>query len=141
MWPFGRRKKDPIKEFEKENEKFRELEKRAEAAAKVNGRHYSKWSGKVRSLKRQKKYDEAIKLLNACMSATERESTIMGWGVAPWYYEQTAIIYREQGKINEEIAVLEMYMHRQHGRSGPSRKLSARLGRARELKAKHKAAA
>ena len=56
-----------------------------------------------------------------------------GWGVAPWYYEQLAIIYRKMKNFQAEIDILERYKKQEKAPGiGPS-KLAARLIKAREL--------
>ena len=45
-------------------------------------------------------------------AATESEANVDGLGVAPWYYEQLAIIsrpHRKEKRYAEEVAILERY--------------------------------
>ena len=51
----------------------------------------------------------AMRLLLEEIGCQEAESRSSGLGVAPWYYEQLAIIYRKLGQHEEELAVLERY--------------------------------
>ena len=39
----------------------------------------------------------------------ETESAATGGGVAPWYYEQLAIVYRKEDRHEDELAILERY--------------------------------
>jgi len=95
----------------------------------VNGVHYTKYIKEVKLLKGEKKYQEAIKLLLKLVDATENESIIAGknWGVAPWYYEQLAIIYRKEKMYKEEIVILERYMEQPKAPGVGVQKLSERL--------------
>ena len=62
----------------------------------------------VKSLKKQGKNCEAIELLSKCIDSMEANVTELG-GVAPWYYEQLAIIYRKEKRHNDELEILERY--------------------------------
>jgi hypothetical protein len=81
----------------------------AETVASVDGKHYTDYVEAVKSLKKEGKLDEAITLLLRLVAATEAESAVTGLGVAPWYYEQLAIIYHKQVLPLEERAILERY--------------------------------
>lgn len=75
----------------------------------VNGRHFTEYVETVKKLKRTGKLDEAEALLLKLVDATEAESAAGAGGVAPWYYEQLAIIYRKQNKLESEISILRRY--------------------------------
>src|SRR4051794_3412785 len=60
---------------------------------------------RVKQLKRLGQPDEAEIVLLAEVQRWEADGT----GVAPWYYEQLAVIYRKQGHIDDEIAILERF--------------------------------
>lgn len=93
--------------------------------------HYSDYVEDVKVLKRRKDHAAAERLLLALIEAVEEESKAEGWGVAPWYYEQLAIVRRKRGDRDGEVAILERYasMPRAPGASGG--KLLARLEDAR----------
>ena len=86
------------------------------------GRHYTEYVEHVKALKRANKHQEAIAILLKILGAVENEALVagQGWGVAPWYYEQLAIIYRKEGLISKEIEVLERYMGQEKA-PGPRR--------------------
>lgn len=69
----------------------------------------------------------------------ERVAAICGdikWLSETWYYEQLAIIYRKEKRFSDEVAILE-----RHQKISPvtgSKKLAARLTKARELMDKAK---
>lgn len=73
------------------------------------GRHYTTYVDEVKNLKRDEKYEEAEKLLLELVNATEEENNNEKMGVAPWYYEQLAIIYRKQKNYQNEVSILERY--------------------------------
>lgn len=91
-------------------------------------------------LNRDGRYDEAIELLTKLVDATESESQAAGpgLGVGPWYYEQLAIIYRKQKRLDDEVAILQRYAGQPKAPGvGPS-KLAERLEKAKQLAAKAK---
>lgn len=90
---------------------------------------------RVTSLKRSKEYESALALLNEEMAAQERESRETGVGVAPWYYEHAAIIYRKLNDIKSEIAVLERFAVQRHAPGVGPAQLLARLEKAKSLTA------
>ncbi len=94
----------------------------------VDGRHYSVYVVEVRRLKRVGDLDDAKELLLRLVDATEAEASARGEGwVAPWYYEQLAIIYRKKKQPADELAILERY-ERQAGALGMiSERLAKRL--------------
>lgn len=101
----------------------------------VGDRHYTDCVEEINRLKREGKHDEAIALLLRTIDATERESSVAGpgWGVAPWYYEQLAIVYRKEGRIDAEIAILQRYARQQKAPGAGPDKLQTRLQKAKAL--------
>ena len=103
----------------------------------VDGRHYTAYVEKIKQLKREKRHQEAIGILLRIVDATEKESEISGWGVAPWYYEQLAIVYRKEKRYDDEVRMLERYEAQTKAPGvGPS-KIAERLVKARELAVKY----
>ncbi len=118
--------------------------------------HYTDNVEIVKQLKRDKKYDEAIEILLKSVDLTEAESVrknstpalddkfaflsagrTNSWGVAPWYYEQLAIIYRKQKKYAEEVAILERYNEQPKAPGAGPKKLAERLVKAKDLLGKN----
>jgi len=100
-----------------------------QAAIDPNG-HYTAQVNLIKYYKQQKMYDKAIHLLMYCVEETEKEARIKNWGVAPWYYEQLAIIYHKLKRYDEEIQILQRYAQQPKAPGvGPS-KLEARLEKA-----------
>ena len=99
----------------------------------VNGKHFTEYVETVRQLKRAGKLDEAADLLLKLVDATEAESNKGVGGVAPWYYEQLAIIYRKQNRLGREILILKRYENQEKAPGVKPRVLSARLLKAEEL--------
>ena len=77
--------------------------------------------------------EPAINLLLELVDATEAESSANGFGVAPWYYERLAIIYRGQKRLEDEINILERYERQKKAPGSMPAKLATRLLRAKEL--------
>jgi tetratricopeptide (TPR) repeat protein len=94
--------------------------------------HYSDYVELVKKLKQEKRYSEAIELLLKLVDDTETEAKAKGWGVAPWYYEQLAIIYRKEKRYSDEIAILERYEAQQKAPGEGPKKLAERLKKAKE---------
>ena len=99
----------------------------------VDGRHYTFYVDVVRDLKRHGRLDEAEALLLRLVDAVEAEAAAEGYGVAPWYYEQLAIIYRKQKRYRDEVDVLTRYVSQPHASGIGPHKLAARLARAQGL--------
>ena len=97
----------------------------------VDGKHYTAYVAEVRRLKRSGKLDDAERLLLRLVEATEEEAQAQRWGVAPWYYEQLAIVYAKKKDLAREVAILEHYERQPKAPGvGPS-KLAERLARIR----------
>lgn len=77
-------------------EEYLERKRKAAKAAQVDGKHYTAHLEKVKQLKRQKKYDEAERLLYRLKSAAEAESRIMGWKTPPGYDRQLGVVRRQK---------------------------------------------
>lgn len=93
----------------------------------LNGKHYSDYVDEIKKLKREEKYENAIELLFKIIEIIEIESKQENIGVAPWYYEQLAIIFNKQNKIDEEIKILERFKIQLHAPGSKPKKLIERL--------------
>jgi hypothetical protein len=80
------------------------------AAGQVRGKHYTEWVDDVKALKRHEAYEEALILLSELMDAVEAESRAQNWVIAPWYYEQAAIVKRKLKDYQGEVEVLQRYL-------------------------------
>ena len=102
-------------------------------AGLVDGKHYTDYVETVKELKRRDELAKAEKLLLRLITAVEEEAKIEGWIVAPWYYEQLAIIYRKQKDTNKELEVLKRFASQRHAEPAPLvdrlQKLEAAMGR------------
>jgi len=97
-----------------------------------NGRHFTTYVTDVEGLKREGRLDDAEQLLLQLVTATEREDAVCEMGVAPWYYEQLALVYRKRKEPGKEVAILERCLaHDREHRLGPA--LSDRLNKARAM--------
>ena len=99
----------------------------------INGKHYTFYVDTVKQLKRDGKLDEAEKLLLKLIDAVEEESRQEGVLVAPWYYEQLAILYRKQKLYEKEVSILTRFVAQRHEKGHP---LEERLTKARLATAK-----
>ncbi|QIB50365.1 hypothetical protein [Pseudomonas sp. OIL-1] len=128
------------------------------SAGKINDGHYTDSVEKIKALKREGRNLEAIELLLKCIDATEKEAKSAnakpsvlderfsfleegrsehGWGVAPWYYEQLAILYRKEKQYQKEVEILERYKKQEKAPGVGPQKLADRLVKAKELARKH----
>ena len=99
----------------------------------VDGSHFTEHVETVRNLKGAQRMDEAIALLVKCVDATEAEDRFQGMGVAPWYYEQLAILYRKGKRLADELSILERYARQRKAPGVLPAKLAERLVKAKEL--------
>jgi hypothetical protein len=100
-----------------------------------NGRHFTTYVTDVKRLKKAGKLNELEKLLLELIAATEAESATEGWGVAPWYYEELAKIYRKKKEYSKEVNILERFAKQRHAPGVKPPRLLERLNKAKELAA------
>ena len=81
------------------------------------------WCETVEDHKRNGRYDEALTILDGCIQVEE----FHGGGVAPWYYEQSAIIHRKRRDRASELAVLRRFARQPHAAGAKPPKLLERL--------------
>jgi len=105
------------------------------------GGHYTEYGERVKQLKAENRLDEAIDLLLKLVDQTEKEAKNhgKGMGVAPWYYEQLAVIYRKQKRYGDEVQILERYENQPKAPGVSPHKLAERLVKARQLRDKQRA--
>jgi DNA polymerase-3 subunit epsilon len=63
----------------------------------------------IKQAKREHRFGDAESELLLELDRQEAQARAKNWGVAPWYYEQLAVIYSKQKRYGEEIAVLQRY--------------------------------
>jgi hypothetical protein len=93
----------------------------------VDGKHYVDHVEKVKTLKRDGKLEEAESLLLRLIDAVEDEATAEGTGVAPWYYEQIAIVRSKRGDLRGELEILQRFSNQKHAPGSKPPKLLLRL--------------
>lgn len=98
----------------------------------VGGRHFTAYVEEVKALKRAGRLSECESLLLKILDANEAQARIPGMALAPWWYEQLAIIYRKQKNYAAEVAVLGRHAD-QPGSFG----LALRLHKAKTLLSRH----
>ncbi len=107
-----------------------------EAPGYVQGRHYVTYVKDVNELKKSGKIDDAERLLLRLVQATEEASKKEGEGVAPWYYEELAKIYRKKKEYNKEVYILKRFAKQTHARGVGPKKLLEQLEKAKILASK-----
>ena len=100
---------------------------------RFNFKHYTEAIDTIRELKRQNQYKELEELLKWCVEDTEKESVREGWGVAPFYYDELAKLYRKEKNYRAEVRILERFAHQVHASGSMPPKLIQRLDKARQL--------
>ena len=106
------------------------------AAGAVKGKHFTEYVGEVKALKQAGDTVAAIKLLLRLVDAVEAESELAGpdWPIAPWYYEQLALIYRKEKQYQNEVAILQRYVAQHETKTdSPIDALVTRLEKAQAL--------
>lgn len=81
----------------------------ADAAGWVHDRHYTDWIPVLNELRAEKNDEEGLALLMECIDAAERSAAIIGQEPAPGYTRRAAVILRRQGRLEEEIALIERW--------------------------------
>ncbi len=74
------------------------------------GRHYTTYLHEIKELKRSNLSEELERLLLGLIDAVEAQEWVDGYGLAPYYTEQLAILYRKQGEYMKEIKILSRYI-------------------------------
>ena len=77
----------------------------------------------VNQLKQERRFEEALTLLLGEITFWERDSATGLGGVAPWYYEQAAIIYRKSVATMTRLRSLNVLLLRSIARRIPPRLL------------------
>lgn len=103
--------------------------------------HYTDALDHIRRLKRENQHDTAEELLFWCIDQAEAESRLNNYEVPPkWYYKHLAIIYRKDGRYDDEQALLERYLAVCNELGGePRQELVDRLEVARRLATREQA--
>jgi hypothetical protein len=130
---------DEIDDFFDSIEDWDAFERQIEEAGKYKGKHYSEYYHQVGQLKTGKKHHEAIELLLELVATEEREAGVSRRGVGGYSYLQLAIIYRKEKLFDEEVEILERYAALHKAPGVAQRNLAERLGKARQLRRKHRA--
>ena len=97
------------------------------------GRHFTTFVEDVKALRRTKRNGEAEQLLLRLVEATEAEDAAEDMGVAPWYYEQLAILYRERTDYRSEVEILGRYSKQKHAPGALPARLLERSAKAQLL--------
>lgn len=113
-----------------ESNNFLDLIKKAE---EVEGRHFSSFVSNVRLLKKLGKTKQLEILLNRLIDAIEAGDNISHYGVAPWYYEELAKLYRRNKDYAKEVEILERFSNHRHAHGSKPAILELRYKRAKEL--------
>lgn len=102
---------------------------------KVIGKHFTDYVDRVKQLMQDNDNSEAIELLLRLVNETESEAKKAGkgHGVAPWYYEQLAVIYRKEKRYQDEVEILERFEKQPKSPGAAPKKLAERLEKARQL--------
>lgn len=103
------------------------METKKEKPGYINGRYYLDYVDEVNQLTKDKKFDLAIHLLLELINAIELESRKTEFGVAPWYYEKLANIYKKLKRFEDEKQILTRFSQQNLSPGVKPAKLIARL--------------
>jgi len=82
--------------------------------ALLDGIPYFEYPPRIARLKREGRLEEAAELLRRLVVVVEVEADQsafgLQWKLAPWYYEQLAIVYRKLKQFSNEVAIVERYL-------------------------------
>jgi len=87
---------------------------------------------KIRTLKKEERYDEVIPILLDLVKETEEAARMKSGYLNSTPYFHLATIYRKQNKIKDEIEILERFLRQPKAADAPTT-LALRLVKAREL--------
>jgi len=82
---------------------------RSTAGTTVEAQRIDMLVNQVKEYKRVEDWANAERVLLLEIARQERDARVNDCGVAPWYYEQLAIVYSKQHLHEMELAVLERY--------------------------------
>jgi hypothetical protein len=99
----------------------------------LNGRPYTSYVEDVKQLKRVGDVEGAERLLLALIDVIETEARVKKWGVAPWYYEELAKLYRQRRDYRAEVAILQRFAKQPHAPGVMPQQLLERLDKAKAL--------
>jgi hypothetical protein len=99
-------------------------------AGYVRGQHFTDYVETVKTLKRTGSLEEVERLLLELINATEAENCRQKMGVAPWYYEEVAKLYRKRKDYGREVAILERFAEQKHAPSASPPRLLNHLEKA-----------
>ena len=92
-------------------------------------KHFTDAIPDIKFLRSEGNCEELESLLLWCLEATEKESKRTSTGVAPFYYEEMAKLYRKTKRNEDEVAVLERFASQKHAPGAKPAKLLERLSK------------
>jgi DNA polymerase-3 subunit epsilon len=101
------------------------------AAGTYEERQVHEWADAIRQLRREGRVVDTERILVGCIQATEAEARRDRMGVAPFCYEQLAILYSKAKRFDDELAVLERYNEAPKAPGATPGKLADRLEKVR----------
>jgi DNA polymerase III subunit epsilon len=100
------------------------------AGATPEARRISALVESIKSAKREDRLADAEKELLQELDRQEAQAAATKCGVAPWYYEQLAIIYAKEERYDDEITVLQRYDQQPKAPGAMPLQMRARLKKA-----------
>jgi hypothetical protein len=101
--------------------------------ATYNFDHFADALPLIKSFKKERNHDKLEELLLWCVNSTEADARRNGWGVAPYYYLELAILHRKRRDYASEVKILERFEREPRGDGAMVETMSQRLIRARSL--------
>lgn len=131
-WFRGKKDASILKRIQNEIDELGK-EKPISGTGYVDGRLYVTFVNDVKELKKLGEIEEAERLLLRLVVAMEEACRKNNDGVAPWYYNELAKIYRKKKEYQKEVTILKRFSHQKHARGVGPKKLLELLEKAREL--------
>jgi hypothetical protein len=134
------RSKDDVSILERIHDKIDDLARTQPLSGigYIRGRYYITYVKDVKKLVGLGELEEAECLLLELISATEQEDKMKKLGVAPWYYEELAKVYRKNKNYAQEVSILTRFAKQRHGAGVKPKQLLERLEKAKLLFSKSK---
>ena len=128
---------DPPPGWERFTENGRSGLRLDRSRSQLHGKAYFDYPEGIKRLKRENRLDEAAGLLEQLVIVVEDEAAHSAfgteWKLAPWYYEQLAIVYRKLKRYGDEALILERYIRHPNAIADRSRTFLARQQKALSL--------
>jgi hypothetical protein len=89
----------------------------------INNRHYSSYPDEIKKFYKNKEFQKAEEILIQIIEIMEKNALETGNGVAPWYYEKLASVYRTTKQKDKQISTIIRFLIQPKARGASPRKI------------------